>query len=408
MLNPSKGKFAAPSSYSMTIKHVFKTACIALLSVIVMSGCRTQAKRTPVMGWSSWNNFRVNIDEKMIKEQADAMVTSGLYDAGYRYINIDDGYFGGRDSNGKLLVNTDKFPSGMRSLTDYVHSKKLKAGIYSDAGNNTCGSMYDKDKNGVGSGMYGHIQQDCDLFFKDWKFDFLKVDWCGGENMGLNEEKAYMPIINTVKAIDSNIVFNICRWQFPGAWAVAKADSWRVSGDISNKFSSILKIIDLDADLYKYASPGHYNDMDMLQVGRGMSYDEDKSHFSMWCMLNSPLLAGNDLRSMSKQTIEILTNKEVIALNQDPGYKQGMRVIQQGDVDVWVKPLGTDDRSEAVAILNRGNAELTFDLSAQQLKIGAKSTIRDLWLQQDLGPIGNTHKFAIPKHGIVVLKVKKK
>jgi len=391
----------------MKTKPILKVTCIAMLSLATLAGCRTQAKRTPIMGWSSWNNFRVNIDEKMIKEQADAMVTSGLYDAGYRYINIDDGYFGGRDANGKLLVNTGKFPSGMRSLTDYVHSKKLKAGIYSDAGNNTCGSMYDKDKNGVGSGMYGHIRQDCDLFFKDWKFDFLKVDWCGGEKMGLNEEKAYMPIINTVKAIDSNIVFNICRWQFPGAWAVTKADSWRVSGDISANFSSIVKIIDLNADLYKYASPGHYNDMDMLQVGRGMSYDEDKSHFSMWCMLNSPLLAGNDLRNMSKQTIEILTNKEIIALNQDRGYKQGIRVLQQGDVDVWVKPLGTDDRSEAVAILNRGNSELTFDLSAQQLKISTESKLRDLWLHQDLGTMGSTHKFMIPKHGIVVLKIRK-
>jgi hypothetical protein len=224
--------------------------------------------------------------------------------------------------------------------------------------------------------------------------------------MGLNEEQAYTPIINAVKAIDSNIVFNICRWQFPGVWAIKKADSWRISGDISAHFGSILKIIDLDADLYKYESAGHYNDMDMLQVGRGMSYDEDKSHFSMWCMLNSPLLAGNDLRHMSKQTLEILTNKEVIALNQDPGYKQAMRVSAANDVEVWVKPLGAEgSKAKAVAILNRSDVETTFNLSSSALGIGAKSRLRDLWLHKDLGVIGKERRFSIPKHGIVVLKI---
>lgn len=382
---------------------------MSLLLVSTMLGNSplfAQKKKAPIMGWSSWNNFRVNIDEKMIREQADAMVASGLYDAGYRFINIDDGYFGGRDASGHLFSNNAKFPSGMKALVDYIHSKGLKAGIYSDAGNNTCGSMWDKDANGVGSGMYGHINDDCNLFFKQWGFDFLKVDWCGGEKMGLNEEQAYTPIINAVKGIDSNIVFNICRWQFPGVWAIKKADSWRISGDISAHFGSILKIIDLDADLYKYESAGHYNDMDMLQVGRGMSYDEDKSHFSMWCMLNSPLLAGNDLRHMSKQTLEILTNKEVIALNQDPGYKQAMRLSAANDVEVWAKPLGAEgSKAKAVAILNRSDVETTFNLSSSALGIGAKSRLRDLWLHKDLGVIGKERRFSIPKHGIVVLKI---
>lgn len=348
------------------------------------------------MGWSSWNHFHVNINEQMIREQADALVASGMYDAGYRFINIDDGYFGGRDSAGGLFANAKKFPSGMRALTDYIHGKGLRAGIYTDAGSNTCGSMYDKDTLGIGVGIYGHVEQDCKLFFKDWGFNFLKVDWCGGEKMKLDEETEYLKILTAVKRIDSNIVFNICRWKFPGVWAIKKADSWRMSGDIRASFSSILNIIDQNAGLYQYSSPGHYNDMDMLQVGRGMSYDEDKTHFSMWCMMNSPLLAGNDLRNMSKQTIEILTNKEIIALNQDKAFVQGRKLYVENNVEVWEKPL---QHGKAIAIMNRGETEAHFQLK----NISKKSRLRDLWLHKNLGK--NERSFVIPKHGIVVLKV---
>lgn len=357
------------------------------------------------MGWSSWNNFRVNINEQMIREQADALVSSGMYAAGYRFINIDDGYFGGRDSSGKLLINTNKFPSGMRALTDYIHSKGLKAGIYTDAGKNTCGSIWDNDSLGIGAGIYGYVQQDLDLFFHQWKFDFLKVDWCGGEKMKLSEEEEYTKLIRAVKKIDSNIIFNVCRWKFPGEWVIQQADSWRVSGDISAKFSSILHIIDLNKDLYTYSSAGHYNDMDMLQVGRGMSYDEDKTHFSMWCMLNSPLLAGNDLRHMSKQTVEILTNKEVIALNQDALFVQAKRILAEGPVEVWIKPLaGKKPGALAIAIMNRGNEELVFTLNSKKLGINSNSRLRDLWQHKNLGKAGTEKKFTIPKHGIIVLK----
>lgn len=379
---------------------------VGCLIISALSPLCAQSLKAPIMGWSSWNNFRVNIDEQVIRQQADAMITTRLYDAGYRYINIDDGYFGGRDSTGKLFVDAHKFPSGMKALVDYIHSKKLKAGIYTDAGKNTCGSIWDSDKKGVGSGIYGHIKQDCNLFFKECFFDFLKVDWCGGEAMKLDEQTEYTKIISAAKSIDSNIVFNVCRWQFPGDWVINKADSWRIHGDIRPEFSSILAIIDIDADLYKYASPGHYNDMDMLQVGRGMSYEEDKTHFSMWCMLNSPLLAGNDLRTMSKQTIDVLTNKEVIALNQDPGFKQAMRIQQENNIDVWVKPLGINrGQSKAIAIMNRGDHETTFDLSAKKAGSRYKSKLRDLWMHKNIGRIGKSRKFTIPKHGIIVLRV---
>ena len=379
---------------------------IAFSSVLLICSVALPAQNAPIMGWSSWNHFHINIDEKMIREQADAMISSGMYKAGYRFINIDDGYFGGRNSDGNLLTDTKKFPSGMRALTDYIHARKLKAGIYSDAGKNTCGSKYDNDPNGIGVGMYGHVERDCNLFFNDWKFDFLKVDWCGGDWMGLDEETEYTKIIHAVKSINPEIVFNICRWQFPGEWAIKLADSWRISGDIRENFSSILRIIDLNADLHQYSSPGHYNDMDMLQVGRGMTYDEDKTHFSMWCMMNSPLLAGNDLRDMTRETIEILTNKEIIALNQDKGFRQATRLLREGDVEIWVKPLGKTGKQKAIAIMNRGEKTGQTALTPEKIGVSSTSKLRDLWLHENIGKLGKSRTLTIPKHGIVVLKAK--
>lgn len=375
---------------------------VLLFSSIYITNAQT--RKSPIMGWSSWNNFRININEKLIRQQADAMVSSGLYDAGYRYLNIDDGYFGGRDKDGKLFEDRQKFPSGMKVLADYIHSKNLKAGIYTDAGKNTCGSIWDNDPKGFGVGIYGHTQQDCNLFFKDWGYDFLKVDWCGAEKINLDEQTEYLKIINTVKAINPLIVFNICRWKFPGEWAIEKADSWRISGDISADFSVILSIIDLNAALYRYSSLGHYNDMDMLQVGRGMSFEEDKTHFSMWCIMNSPLLAGNDLRTMSKQTIDILTNKELIALNQDPAYSQARRVLTEGKVEIWLK-YGEDDKPKAIAILNRGNGTANFKLTIDKFQLNKNSFIRDLWSHKNLGKIGKGKEFMIPSHGVVILKI---
>ena len=378
----------------------------AISSVLLICSVALPAQNAPIMGWSSWNHFHINIDEKMIREQADAMISSGMYKAGYRFINIDDGYFGGRNSDGNLLTDTKKFPSGMRALTDYIHARKLKAGIYSDAGKNTCGSKYDNDPNGIGVGMYGHVERDCNLFFNDWKFDFLKVDWCGGDWMGLDEETEYTKIIHAVKSINPEIVFNICRWQFPGEWAIKLADSWRISGDIRENFSSILRIIDLNADLHQYSSPGHYNDMDMLQVGRGMTYDEDKTHFSMWCMMNSPLLAGNDLRNMTRETIEILTNKEIIALNQDKGFRQATRLLREGDIEIWVKPLGKTGKQKAIAIMNRGEKTGQTALTPEKIGVSSTSKLRDLWLHENIGKLGKSRTLTIPKHGIVVLKAK--
>lgn len=373
---------------------------LATLFIALISYCQS----APVLGWSSWNNFRVNINERIIKEEADALISSGLYKVGYRYINIDDGYFEGRDSAGNLIVNNEKFPSGLKSLVQYIHSKGLKAGIYSDAGKNTCGSMWDNDKHGIGVGLYGHLEQDANFFFKECGFDFIKVDWCGGQQQKLQPENIYPSIITHIKSINPNIVFNVCTWKFPGTWAIGLADSWRVSQDITASFKSVLSIIDINKNLSQYASAGHYNDMDMLQVGRGMSEDEDKMHFSMWCILNSPLLAGNDLESMSAQTVRILRNKELVELNQDKAFKQATLLFSDGDIDVWEKVL-LDKKTKAIVLMNRGE---TTDYTLVTSKINTKNNakIRDLWAHQDLGKIGTSRTFKIVKHGVVVLKVK--
>ena len=363
----------------------------------------------PVMGWASWNNYRVNINQDIIRAQADAMIDRGLSDAGYSYLNIDDGFFGGRDEQGNILSHPERFPDGMKVLADYIHSKGLKAGIYSDAGINTCASYWDKDTIGVGMGLYGHDVQDLNLFLNTWGYDFLKVDWCGGDWLGLDEEERYTALARQAKALKPEMVFNVCRWKFPGKWVTQVADSWRISGDIDNRFESILAIIDLNADLWKHASYGHYNDMDMLQVGRGMSYEEDKAHFSMWCLMNSPLLLGNDLTTMSQETVELVTNDELIAINQSPFVYQARRVIDYGEQEVWGRPLVSNISGQvAVALLNRSTekADIAFALETVGIDASKGYRVHDLWSKKDYEPSADSElSFEVPGHAVVVLKI---
>jgi hypothetical protein len=273
----------------------------------------------PIMGWSSWNTYRVNICDSLIRKQADAIINTGLKDFGYNYINIDDGFFGWRDSLGIMHSHPQRFPDGMKPVADYIHRLGLKAGIYSDAGSNTCGSIWDKDKNGVGSGLYGHEEQDAILYFKDWGFDFIKIDYCGaGQELELDEQRRYTEIRNVINKVGCNgVQINICRWAFPGTWAKDIASSWRISSDISNKWSSVKYIIDKNLYLSAYAKDGHYNDMDMLEIGRGLSQNEEEVHFGMWCIMSSPLLIGCDLTSISPSSLTLLKNNELIAIDQD-------------------------------------------------------------------------------------------
>ena len=389
------------------MRHLF-----TLVALLLVSSTFAQKQKTPIMGWASWNNYRVHINEKIIQAQADAMACNGMADVGYAFINIDDGYFGGRDSLGNIIVHPKRFPNGMKQLAEYIHNKGLKAGIYSDAGINTCASYWDKDTIGVGMGLFGHDEKDLNLFLKEWNYDFLKVDWCGGDWLKLDEETRYTEIGRKIREIKPETVYNICRWKFPGKWALQVADSWRISGDIDNTFKSIMHIVDINSELWRYCSPGHVNDMDMLQIGRGMTYDEDKTHFTMWCMMNSPLLAGNDLSNMSEETLSILTNSEVIAINQDPLVYQGRRLVDNGDLELWAKPLVSAISGKvAVTLLNRSNEKQNIELDMKTIGIQSSAgyTMRDLWSKENF-KTNKTEKqsFEVPAHGVVTLLIKGK
>lgn len=389
-----------------------KIASLSFFALPILATAAPDAK-APIMGWSSWNHFRINIEESLIREQADAMASNGMKEAGYRFVNIDDGFFGGRDASGKLFQDAKRFPAGMKALSDYIHSKGLKAGIYSEAGSNTCGSYYDNDKRGIGVGLYGHEEADLTLMLKEWNYDFIKVDWCGGERQKLSEQEQYTKISKLVYQIRPTAVFNVCRWQYPGDWVMKTADSWRISGDIEAKFDSIIRIVDLCEPLWTKSGPGHHNDMDMLQIGRGMSADEDRTHFTLWCMMNSPLLAGNDLRKMTPETLAILTQPEIIALNQDPLGYQARRLRDDGDRELWAKPLGKIDSGDvAVVLLNRGkeSAEISFDPAEVGIVSSTGFGLRDLWNRKTIDTASRENKitFDVPAHGVIALRLKGK
>ena len=299
------------------MKHAFFILGLGLLATCFKVDA--QQGRAPMMGWSSWNTYRVKISSEIIKQSADAMVEKGLDKVGYQYINIDDGFFGGRDENGRLFCNPEKFPNGMKEVADYIHSKGLKAGIYSDAGANTCGSIWDNDTFGIGVGLWGHQQRDLDLFLKEWGYDFLKVDFCGGDKLGQDKKERYTSVYEGIQATGrTDVRYNICCWAFPGTWAINMGDSWRIHGDITNKFRSVKQIIDKNLYFAQYASPGHYNDMDILEIDRGLTLEQERTHFSMWCIMSSPLMIGCNMKTIRDESLAIIKNEELIVINQDP------------------------------------------------------------------------------------------
>jgi len=396
------------------MKKVFVVLAVSLLlgNALIAQNKSNKTPRPPLMGWASWNQFGAKIDEGVIKGQADAMVSSGLAAVGFQYINIDDGFFNKRYSNGMLRIDSIKFPKGMKELADYIHSKGLKAGFYSEAGENTCGSQYSGQPGGIGGGLYGHDQQDADLFFKTWGFDFLKVDYCGGRVQKLDEKTRYTEIRKAIDNTGRDVNFNICRWQFPGTWVTTLSDSWRMSNDINfapgskAKWKSIINIINQNKYLAQYASPGHYNDMDMLEVGRGMNFEEDKSHFTMWCILSSPLALGCDMNKMSDETKTILTNKEIIALNQDLAGLQAHLIYENDSVQIWAKNMKDLQSKEfAVAMLNLNARPAVLSVRWKDLNIVGKAAVRDLWAHKDLGSVDSVFSATVQGHGVSAIKV---
>lgn len=375
---------------------------------------------TPPLGWNSWNTFATDINEDLIKETVDAIVESGLKDAGYEYVVLDDGWMARqRDENGKLYGDPKKFPSGMKALGDYIHSKGLKFGIYNCAGNKTCAGY---------PGSRGHEFIDATTY-ASWGVDYLKYDWCNTEK--LNAEGAYLTMRDALYATGRPIVFSICEWgdNKPWEWGEKHGHLWRVTGDIINcwdceighgSWSSwgVWKIVNMRENIRKYSGPGHWNDFDMMEVGNGMTEAEDRTHFTMWALLASPLIMGNDVRNMDDATLKTLSNKEVISVNQDSLGIQGLRFSNENNIEVWIKPLTNGEWAMAFVNMSEQTKILEFDwlrhkmgddLNQRFLDFRKDTySIRDLYGHKIIGNTTTELNAEIEPHDVLFIKLENK
>jgi len=354
--------------------------------------------KTPPMGWNSWNKFAGRVDDAAVRGIADAMAKSGMKAAGYVYVNIDDTWEGYRDAQGNITSNK-KFPD-MKALADYVHSKGLKLGIYSSPGPNTCAGY---------EGTYAHEEQDAKTF-AEWGIDYLKYDWCGARTLYTDEEMPaiYQKMGDALLKTGRPIVYSLCQYGRLDVWKWGPdvgGNLWRTTGDIRDTWDSMTNIGFRQNELAPYAKPGHWNDPDMLEIGNGgMTDDEYRTHMSLWSMLAAPLLAGNDLRSMAQSTLDILTNTEVIAIDQDKLGQQGKQAWKSGDQEIWTRQLSGG--ATAVAVFNRAKEQASVTVKWTELGLEKKKTVRDLWLHKDITTAGLEYGVTIPSHGVVLLRVK--
>lgn len=405
------------------MKRITIVLILSMMCLTQIYGQKFQGlAKTPPMGWNSWNIFQTHINEKVIKEIADAMVSSGMKAAGYKYIILDDGWMAmKRDSiTGNLVPDPKKFPHGMKALADYIHSKGLKFGLYNCAGTATCQGY---------PGTHGNEYQDARLY-ASWGVDYFKYDWCNTN--GINPKDAYLTMSRALRAAGRPIVFSICEWGLskPWTWAAPVGHLWRTTDDIYHVFNGIhnfgtwyalgvTKIIDLQKGLRKYAGPGHWNDPDMLEVGNGMTTSEDRAHYSMWCMLAAPLIAGNDLRKMRKETLDILTNKDAIAVDQDSLGIEGFEYADNDSLEIWMKPLVKGNW--AICFLNRSSQKkevrfggrfnrkiITDSLSHRQLNFDKdKYEIKDVWSKKILGNTRQNLRATVNSHDVLMLRLYK-
>jgi alpha-galactosidase len=377
---------------------------LALLAAAAPAFAADGLAPTPPMGWNSWNRFQCNVSEPLIKGAADALVASGMKDAGYQYVVIDDCWQVSRAADGTIVADAERFPSGIKALADYVHSKGLKFGIYSDAGTQTCAGR---------PGSKDHELQDAKTY-ASWGVDYLKFDWCHTE--GQDQHAAYQKMSQALRASGRPIVFSICEWgsSKPWLWAQGVGQLWRATGDIQDCWDcgkewggmGVSHIVDLVAELYPYAGPGHWNDPDMLEVGNGgLTLAENRAHFSLWCLLAAPLMAGNDLAAMKPEIKEILTNAEAIAVDQDPLGIQGRRVRDNGATEVWMKPLA--DGSRAVILFNRGSETGPITVEWQEIGLApaTKAVVRDLWKKADVETAAERFTAKVASHDVAFLKI---
>ena len=354
--------------------------------------------RTPPMGWNSWNHFQGKIDDQTVREIVDAMASDGMRDVGYTYVNIDDTWEAGRDAQGNIQANS-KFPD-MKALAAYVHGKGLKLGIYSSPGTKTCAGF---------EGSYGHEAEDARTWAA-WGIDYLKYDWCSAGKIYQDSDMqgVYQKMGEALRATGRPIVYSLCQYGRDSVWEWGPAvggNLWRTTGDISDNWKSMMRIAFNQEGLEKWAAPGHWNDPDMLEVGNGgMTDDEYRTHITLWCILAAPLLAGNDIRSASRTTLDILENREVIAIDQDKLGRQGHRISQSGNLAVWARPLA--DGGQAVALLNAGDQPATVAVEWKDLGLSGTLQVRDLWAHQDRGGVADGFSAQAPSHGVVLIKVK--
>src|SRR6266446_3395615 len=366
---------------------------VALLAPSTLSQTSLLAP-TPPMGWNSWNKFGCNVSDKLIREMADAMVSRGMQAAGYQYVNIDDCWQVSRDPQGTIVADPQRFPSGMKALADYVHSKGLKLGLYTDAGTGTCEKR---------PGSLNHEDQDAKTY-ASWGIDYVKIDWCNSE--GLDPEVQYAKFRDALAHSGRPIVFSICNWgvKTPWRWGPTPGNFCGTTGDINDTYDRMTLIGFGQNGLEKFAGPGHWNDPDMLEVGNGgMKRDEYRTHMALWAILAAPLLAGNDLRSMSPETKELLMNSEILAVDQDTKGTQGYRVWQEGPLEIWVKPLA--DGSQAVGLFNRSESATKMRLDFKSIGAPPSAKLRDLLDHKDLGTMQNSYSADVPSHGVVFVKV---
>ncbi|MFZ1973769.1 MAG: glycoside hydrolase family 27 protein [Candidatus Acidiferrales bacterium] len=392
-------------------RHEFAAIHVLLANILLLLAtprCYAQAPTaaaTPPMGWNSWNHFAARVDDAIIRAQADAMVSSGMRDAGYLYINIDDTWEGERDAKGVIHPNS-KFPN-MKALADYVHSKGLKIGIYSSPGTKTCAGF---------AGSYDHEEEDA-ATYAEWGIDYLKYDLCSyldimkaaGSPTASNQMMvhAYEKMRDALRNTGRAVVYSFCQYGDDAVWrwaASAGGNLWRTTGDINDTYGRMAEIGFSQAGLAKFAGPGHWNDPDMLEVGNGgMNAEEYRTHMSLWAILAAPLLAGNDLSAMTPGTVALLTNHDVIAVDQDPAGKQGDRVWAEGPLEVWARPLA--DGSKAVGLFNRHDGPLAIQVDFAELGFKGSPEVRDIWKAKDLGRVPSPYKIEIPAHGVRLLRI---
>jgi len=359
---------------------------------------------TPPLGWNSWNVFHENINEKQIQEIADAMVNSGLKDAGYIYLNLDDNWMDTkRDAQGNLQNNPKTFPSGMKAIADYVHSKGLKFGLYGDRGKRTC-HHYNSNWQSE-SGSNGHEEQDAKKL-AEWGVDYWKYDNCDSDPR--TQEKDYTAMSNALRNSGRDIVFSICMWEYKD-WMPKIANLWRTTFDIGPEWIStswyrgVYEIIDANNKYWQIAKPGHWNDPDMLEVGnRGLSYEEQRSQMTMWSIMAAPIMISSDVRNMSNETKELYLNKDMIAINQDSLGVQGHRISEQNGKQIWTKPLKNGDL--AVALLNNNNSTQTVECNFADIGVEGEVEVRDAWKKKDLGPVSHV-SIELPAHGSALLRL---